>query len=192
MEGRMLKSLAGLQGVPFGDANRDAGVVEAFLIDIDKWVVPHAVVNGNRSAAREVFVSPQQLRNDEEGSPVAVIDLVEPTSGGIVDSRELFGIHLEALDGPIGHLDDLVVDEDTWRVRYVVVDPKNWWLGKHVLISPHWIDRFDWPRQKVHVQVKRDAIKSAPEYDPGLVLTRDDEAAMFRHYQRQPYWSMQE
>ena len=31
------------------------------------------------------------------------------------------------------------MDEETWAIRYMVVDTSNWWLGHKVLIAPAWI-----------------------------------------------------
>jgi len=30
----------------------------------------------------------------------------------------------------MGHLDDFIIDDETWTIRYVVVDTRNWWPGK--------------------------------------------------------------
>jgi hypothetical protein len=124
---------------------------------------------------------------------------VDPTGGtataladgdvsGLADSQEIFGTHLHARDGDIGHVDDFLAEADTWRIRYLVVDTNNWWIGKHVLIAPDWIEKFDWPDHKLHVIVDRESIQAAPEYDGSEALTRDDEVALYRHYRRGPYW----
>jgi hypothetical protein len=52
------------------------------------------------------------------------------------------------LDGEIGHIEDFVVDDETWIIRYLVVDTKNWWPGKRVLIATDWIDRISWEQSK--------------------------------------------
>ncbi|MFZ3177602.1 MAG: PRC-barrel domain-containing protein, partial [Methylovirgula sp.] len=46
------------------------------------------------------------------------------------------GYHIHASDGEIGHVEDFLVADADWSIRYLVVDTKNWWLGKKVLISP--------------------------------------------------------
>jgi hypothetical protein len=52
--------------------------------------------------------------------------------------------HIEATDGDIGHVQGLLIDEETWAIRYVVVDTNNWWLGHQVLIAPQWIREVRW------------------------------------------------
>ena len=48
--------------------------------------------------------------------------------------KAVMGYHIEATDGDIGHVQGLLVDEETWAIRYMVVDTSNWWLGHKVLI----------------------------------------------------------
>jgi hypothetical protein len=106
---------------------------------------------------------------------------------GLADSQAVIGTHLHATDGDIGHIDDFLAEDDTWSIRYLIVDTSNWWLGRHVLISPSWIERFDWAGHRLEMAVDRMSIKNAPGYDT-VPPSRDDEEALHRHYGRPPYW----
>jgi hypothetical protein len=99
------------------------------------------------------------------------------------------GYYIEAEDGMIGHVEDFIIDDETWAIRYMVVDTKNWWPGKKVLISPRWIERVCWDESKVFVRLSREAIKEAPEYSDALMLTREYEEGLHGHYRRPGYWS---
>ena len=98
------------------------------------------------------------------------------------------GYEIQALDGEIGHVEDFIIDDETWAIRYLVVATRNWWPGKKVLISPQWIERVSWSESKVFVNLTRDAIKRSPEYTEALLLTRDYETGLHHHYNRQGYW----
>ena len=98
------------------------------------------------------------------------------------------GHHIQALDGEIGHVEDFIIDDQTWSIRYLVVDTKNWWAGKHVLISPQWIKQVSWPESKVVINLSREAIRQSREYTPES-LNRDYEAELHRHYGRNVYWA---
>ena len=126
---------------------------------------------------------------DERRQPVraAVLDASHGELG-LVDSQDILGTHLHATDGDIGHVEDFLAEDDTWSLRYLVVDTSNWWIGKQVLISPDWIDRFDWPDGKLHIGLDRASVKGAPEYDGTTPPSRDTEAALYRHHGRPPYW----
>jgi hypothetical protein len=103
-------------------------------------------------------------------------------------TREVTGYHLLALDSEIGHVDDFIIDDETWAIRYLVVATKNWWPGKKVLISPKWIDRVSWDASEVVIGLSRETIKAAPEYTDESLLTRDYETGLYGHYNREGYW----
>jgi hypothetical protein len=103
-------------------------------------------------------------------------------------TREVTSYHLHALDGEIGHVDDFIIDDDTWAIRYLVVATKNWWPGKKVLISPRWIESVSWDDRKVVIGLSRETIKAAPEYTDESLLTRDYETGLHRYYDREGYW----
>ena len=103
-------------------------------------------------------------------------------------THEVSGYHIQASDGEIGHVDDFVIDDQTWAIRYLIVDTRNWWPGKKVLISPQWIDHVSWSDSKVFVNLSRDAIKESPEYTEAFLLTRDYETRLHGHYHLQGYW----
>ncbi len=102
--------------------------------------------------------------------------------------REVLGYAIQAADGEIGHVEDFILDDETWTVRYLVVDTRNWWPGKKVLVSPEWIDYVSWADSKVHVNLTRHEIRDAPEYDPARPIERADESRLYEHYQRPKYW----
>jgi sporulation protein YlmC with PRC-barrel domain len=98
------------------------------------------------------------------------------------------GLHIQASDGEIGHVEDFIIDDETWAIRYLIIDTKNWWAGKKVLVSPLWIDHVSWDESKVFVNLSRESIKQSPEYSEEFLLTRDYETDLHRHYNRKGYW----
>jgi len=103
-------------------------------------------------------------------------------------TNDVSGHYIQANDGEIGHVKDFIIDDETWAIRYLVIDTKNWWSGKMVLVSPQWIERVSWGESKVFVNLSRETIKQAPEYTEDFLLTRDYETKLHRHYNRQEYW----
>ena len=101
---------------------------------------------------------------------------------------DVTGYTIEAKDGEIGHVQDFVVDDETWAIRYLIVGTKNWWPGKKVLISTRWIDRIGWEDSKVFVDLTRETIKLGPEYTEKSLISREYESALHDYYKRQVYW----
>lgn len=103
--------------------------------------------------------------------------------------KAVMGYHIQATDGDIGHVQGLIVDEETWAIRYMIVDTSNWWLGHQVLIVPQWIQDVSWPEATVTVNLTRQAVKDAPPYDSAAQLDRKAEMEIHAHYGRPGYWA---
>jgi len=99
------------------------------------------------------------------------------------------GYHIHASDGDIGHVAGMLIDEQTWAVRYLVVDTSNWWLGHQVLIAPQWSEAVNWLDETVALSMTRQAIKDAPVYDAQATMSRDAEDQLYQHYGHAGYWS---
>jgi hypothetical protein len=107
-------------------------------------------------------------------------------------STAVIGHHIEASDGEIGHVQDLLVDDHTWAIRYLTVDTSNWWGGQQVLVAPDWITGVSWSEAKVSVGLTRQAVKDAPPYDSAAQLDRQREQDLYEHYGRPGYWRTNE
>jgi hypothetical protein len=70
----------------------------------------------------------------------------------------------------------------------MIVDTRNWLPGRKVLVSPDWISRVSWRDSRVYVDLTKQGVESAPEYDPTRPLARDYESRLFGHYGRRSYW----
>ena len=104
-------------------------------------------------------------------------------------THDMSGHDIQAADGEIGHVEDFIIDDETWAIRYLIIDTRNWWSGKKVLVSPQWISRVSWSESKVFVNLSRENIKQSPEYTEESLLTRDYEIRLHQHYNCPKYWA---
>ena len=95
----------------------------------------------------------------------------------------MIGYYIGASDGDIGHVEDLLVNEEDWTIHYLVIDTRNWLPGKKVLVATDWLQSVDWHAQKIAVDLERDRIKSSPEFDPSK-LDRAYQERLHQHYGR--------
>lgn len=102
--------------------------------------------------------------------------------------KEISGYHLQARDGEIGHLEDLIVDDADWRTRYLVVDTRNWIPGRKVLVAPHWFTGIDWAARVIAVDLDKERIKNSPPYEPDAPVNRGYEERLYDFYGRPAYW----
>ncbi len=103
-------------------------------------------------------------------------------------THDVSGHHIQATDGEIGHVEDFIIDTETWAIRYLIVSTRNWWPGKKMLLSPRWIDRVSWPESKVFVGLSRESVQKSPEYNEAALLNREYESSLHLHYNRSGYW----
>ncbi len=76
--------------------------------------------------------------------------------------RAILRHHIEATDGEIGHVQGMLVDDQTWVVRNLVVKTSDWWLGHEVHIPSDAITNISWLEASVSVNLTRQAVKDAP------------------------------
>lgn len=103
-------------------------------------------------------------------------------------SREVLGYSIEASDGDIGQIEDLIVDTRAWRIRHFVIDTRKWLPGKQVITDIDWIEDFDWAGRKAAIDHTKDDIKDAPEFDPSAPVNREYEERLYDYYGRRRYW----
>lgn len=103
-------------------------------------------------------------------------------------ANEVMRYYVHAIDGDIGHVEGMIINEESWAIQYLVVNTSNWWLGHQVLIAPEWIDHVSWAESTVYLDLPRAAVKSSPPYDSAVPIGRDEEKGIHAHYGRKPYW----
>ena len=119
---------------------------------------------------------------------VATISESQQGDPNLRSARDVMGYYIEATDGDIGHVEDFLVDDRLWAIRYMMVDTRNLWPGTKVLVSPDWIKRVSWADSRVYVELTREGVKTAPEYDPDHPIAREYEKELYHHYKRPTYW----
>jgi hypothetical protein len=81
-------------------------------------------------------------------------------------TNEVIGYHVQAIGGEIGHVEDFVVEDETWAIRYIMADTRNWLPGKRVLVAPQWTKEVILAERKVDLDLSKEAMKSAPSSIP--------------------------
>jgi sporulation protein YlmC with PRC-barrel domain len=123
--------------------------------------------------------------NEEENKAGAALEIADPH---LRSTREVIGYHIQASNGEIGHVENFVVDDEAWMIRYMVVDTTNWLPGKKLLVAPVWIESIHWAEAKVRVTLTRAKIKKSPEFDPAAPVNREYEEKLYDFYGRPKYW----
>lgn len=104
-------------------------------------------------------------------------------------TEEVKGCDIQAIDGGIGHVEDFIVEEDTWVIRYLVLSTRKFFPGgKKVLLSPQWAREIHWEAKSLSVDMSRNDILKSPEYNPREAVNRKYEKILYNYYGQPVYW----
>jgi sporulation protein YlmC with PRC-barrel domain len=177
----MLHRVKALKGDPIIGEDGDVGSIDDLYFDARRWGVCFLVVaTGPWGIGRKLMIPPSSVersspdarmrvrmtREQVESNPAVEESAAESGPGGFrpVSSAELMGYGLETPDGEIGHVEDFLVDDESWAIADMVVDTRNWFPGgKRVLVPPAAVAEIDRPAKKVRVRLTRDEVRNSPE-----------------------------
>jgi hypothetical protein len=139
-----------------------------------------SLTSAELAAARDIGTElPVNRQTELEGAKLLAWEaywtgvLDESHRGGdpyLRSTKAVAGHHIEGTDGRIGHVDNFIIDDDAWTIRYLVVGTRNWWPGKRVLIEPRAVKAISWDAHVVRVALRQSDIEHSPEYNPRSLL----------------------
>jgi hypothetical protein len=137
------------------------------------------------SAMATPFVAPLDLSEAKPRDPGSADAQTYERDPHLRSIAAVTGYHIHAVDGEIGHVEDFLVDDDGWGIRYITVDTRNWLPGERVLISPRSVREIDWPNRLIHLDVDRQKVKDSPVLASAMTVDRAYEEEHRAHYD---YW----
>ena len=149
----------------------------------DMWGIGGSPLMATYPPSPEQIAAANTLRGPSHARHLAAADR------RLRSSVEVIGYDIQATDESIGHVADFVFDDESWAIRYLIIDTYNWWPGgKKVLVATQWIDSIDWATSAVQVGLTRDGVKASPEYDETVEIDRPYETRLHTAYNRKGYW----
>lgn len=171
----MLHKASKLLGTMVQASDGEVGTVQDLYFDNVEWLVKYLAVKTDTLGADMALIAPSAIRSPWNSAEVPVAMTREeinrstpdvlPEDRRLMSSRELNGCHIQATDGEIGHIDDVLIDEDSWRIRYLVLDTSNWIGGRSVVVSPRVLTGVDLSERIVKVEADRADIRNSPVLD---------------------------
>jgi hypothetical protein len=106
----------------------------------------------------------------------------------LINATHLKGLEIRATDGEIGTVDEFYFEDQTWALRYLVVQTGGWLGGRSVLISPFSIVRADWQAKRLEVSLTKKQVENSPDILTHQPVSRQHEAAYNQYYGYPYYW----
>jgi len=103
--------------------------------------------------------------------------------------KTLQGYKLEALDGPIGKVDEFYFDEQFWTIRYLVVNTGSWLSERLLLISPYAIGEISPSEHQITVKLTKRQIVDSPYLAADQPISKEFERDYYEYYGWPVYWN---
>lgn len=150
-------------------------------------------------AIHEYFRWPSYWQNPFSSSPAAVTTmqnemvsvkekLAEDTDAHLRKAKEVIGYNVEGRDESIGKVDDFILDDENWVLRYLVLDAGSIMQEKKVLIAPFWISWVRYDNKEVSIDLTKQMIEDSPAFDHNTPIQREYEEVLYDFYGRPYYW----
>jgi hypothetical protein len=170
----MLRSASRILGYRLSAEDGEVGRCVDFLLEPHTWIVRYVLVDAAPGGdERRVLVSPFRLRKAEWASRRCVVDgtrdQVETELEGapsLQSLKQLIGFGLDDEQGNVGHIEDLIVDDDSWHCRYLVLNGEIRLAGRRTLVPTEWLGSVQLAEHRVEALVARARIESEPEFNP--------------------------
>ena len=133
----------------------------------------------------QLDVTIPEMGLENSGGGQGGLSAAQPRAAGNTDDlhlrscKTLVGCQVQANDGDVGRIQGMLVDEEIWIIRYLVVDAGNGWTGNQVLVAPENVLSINWRESTVSVNLTRQAVKDTSSYDLAAP-TNDGEEAVFK------------
>ena len=102
--------------------------------------------------------------------------------------HELTAFTLRGTDGDIGGIEELYVDDESWAVRYCVVNTGSWLRDRRVLLAPMAVAGVEEANWVVRIKLTREQIETGPPVDRAKPISRAYEEEQHRHFQWVRRW----
>lgn len=105
--------------------------------------------------------------------------------------ESLLGFAIHEQDGDLGKVHDFYFDDNTWIVRYVVVETGRWFQRKRVLVAASIVTQTGWENRKFCVPLTKEQVRRGPSIDTDAPVSRQHEIEMQTHYGWPAYWTLE-
>lgn len=103
----------------------------------------------------------------------------------LISTDGITGYSIKATDGEIGTIEDFIIDDEKWVIRFLVIntgDGRKKTEGKRILLSPEWIIRFDPEKQLAPINLPKRRVIDSPEYNPDQAVNMELENRIYEYY----------
>jgi sporulation protein YlmC with PRC-barrel domain len=100
-------------------------------------------------------------------------------------TKKVTGYKIHAVDGEIGKVVDYIIEDTTWKIKFLVVETGSLLDSRKVLLSTQWIKEVNWDNSVVIVDVTTEAVRNSPIFDASEAVNDAYERNLYDYYGRE-------
>ncbi|ADU29811.1 PRC-barrel domain-containing protein [Evansella cellulosilytica] len=122
----------------------------------------------------------QKLEENHELVENEQIDSGEENA--VHDAKDVIGYEVSTINEQFGKVIDLLIEEETYTIKYFVVDLRKFLPGKKVLLPTDVIRNVNWVTRQMEIEVSKEQVEQAPEYLSNVKMTLERQREIDRFY----------
>lgn len=180
----MLQSVKALRGGPILARDEKFGFVLDLYFEDRRWVLRYFVADtGRPMPQRSVLLAPSSIDSlDPAGGLHAALTRKEieklpdwlterpvylqhdmtptgqPGDEHLRSSEFVLSCSVQARDGALGHVADLLLDAQDWAIPSLVIDTGHWLPGRRLRVRTDAVEHIDWAGHEVRLRLAREEI----------------------------------
>lgn len=91
--------------------------------------------------------------------------------------RSVIHYSASAVDAELGHVTDMVFDDEAWTIDDIVVNTRRWLPGTHLLVPSASVEAISWLERTVHLRLSAARVRGLTDHDNLTTLLVDSPAA---------------
>ena len=199
----MYVNLNSIVGFQLQATDGAAGNVDDVFVDDVLWKVRHiAVTDAGGVGTQPASIDPESYGEldpngktlgvnltraeisggpDVSGDPPVSLQTDEHGDPHLRSAREIHGYKIAALDGEAGTIDDFIVDDDQWKIHFIVVETGDWNDHRKIVVAPGMLSALDHDAKSARLDLELAKVADSPDYDPSNPITREEDVHVKGH-----------
>ncbi|WP_370677093.1 PRC-barrel domain-containing protein [Pleomorphomonas sp. PLEO] len=104
------------------------------------------------------------------------------------NASKIKGYAIAASDGDVGTVSDLLFDDESWLIRWLVVETGDWLTHRRVLLPTSTLGHANERSREFSVKLTMRQVENSPDIDTERPVSRQMENNIYGYYGWSPYW----
>jgi sporulation protein YlmC with PRC-barrel domain len=128
--------------------------------------------------------------NDGQNGKREMMERLLQQNATLRSAKEVIGYAVSGDDGELGQIDDIILDDQTWKFIYIVLDTSTWLSkGKKTLIAIPWIQWISHKDQEIQLELSQQTIADSPPYNPETPINHSYEEVLYDYHGKPYLWT---